>query len=584
MSATTQYLAGLLSDARCFECIPEKTQTEIQTYLLSVIAQTGSDPATLLAQSKCLLCLTSKQLTEIKVYLLATLAGFDTDPANLITGAKCYICLPQPSIPNALTFLLSQDPSGPGITSPSALAQAAVAFQDLEDRSLLAIQVFLLATSAQLPISASGLMAAAKCMQCFPYDMLIDSEIATLDFLEPIPPDSPRVPLPPPQPPRPPHGGPPPVRGGGVPGGCTDTIANLTPVITAHYVAGAITTIDILVPRTCCKKSSYELFGSNSADMSGAVLVTGGSNPNKTTNWTITGIDVSGAGFKYYAAQSVCVGGLTSPFSNIVLSVDGSTQANDWANRVVINGGPMPSANSISAYKTFVESLLLASVWSKMKHVNGFAPDSLIAAETPFLKTLGTRDPYTINTGAPTVNVNGVLFAPVGSFNIGITPSTDLNLTNQGFSWYASTGIDVNHYELGCFNVATQNAVMMRWAFTGATKGAYTNSNGGSGSISNGTPIAGFHSWNRLTNTNFKLYRASSTHPFAQDGSDAVANPNGLPTIEFTVGGCNIDGTTNNTSNRFSFFAVHDGLTSTEAQNLYNAVQALRTAFGGGFV
>lgn len=311
------------------------------------------------------------------------------------------------------------------------------------------------------------------------------------------------------------------------------------------------------------------------------MLITGGSTPNKTTNWTINGNNVSPPAFSFYAAQSVCVGGLTSPFSNVVPSVN---SGDTWAQRVVLNGGPMPSAPTISAINTFVASLNSAGVWSKMLHVNVVAPDSLIAAETPLLKTIGTNDPYVVGAGNPSISINGLRFNPVvGWFVPGIIPSVDLpSDTDAGFSVYTSNGIDVNRYECGTIMVVPQAGIGMRWSFLGHTTGFCWNI--GAGITIAGAPINGFHSQSRLSSTNLRFYRASSTHPFAQDGQDLALETVSRPTIDFNFWGGNIDGVSSNTSDTISFIALHHGLTAAETQSLYNAVQALRTSFGGGFV
>lgn len=207
MSAVTTYINALLLDAKCFRCLAEETHFEVQTYLLAYIQGTTTDPATLATQAGSLARLNWQSLIEIKVYLLATLAGFDTSPNILVTGARCYDCIPVGMFTEVQTYLLANDPAAPGIKDPSLLAQAAKSFQSLDPHTLLQIQVMLLALIANQAVDANALIEAAKCMTCFPYPFLIATEIATLDFLEPIPADSPRVNLPPPDPPPPPPGG-----------------------------------------------------------------------------------------------------------------------------------------------------------------------------------------------------------------------------------------------------------------------------------------------------------------------------------------------------------------------------------------
>lgn len=576
------YLQALASDARCFSCLTGQTKTQVQAYIVAFTTGLGVDPAAWAIRVKCLNCLTLPELLQVRIYLLATLAGFTTDAASLVRAATCYACFEHGEIATIQTYLLAQDPFGPGITEPKALSQVVSGFRKFNAKTLLQIEVFALATNAGLSTDPSALLAVAKCMPCVPFPLLAAVALEVIDFLEPIPADSPRVNLPPPTPPPAPGGGPPPGRGGGVPG-CTDTLANLTPVITAHYVAGNITTIDILVPRTCCKKSSFELFGSNAADMSGAVLVTGGSNPNKTVNWTMAGIDVSLAGFKYYAAQSVCVGGLTSPFSNIVLSVDGSAIANAWANRVVTNGGAMPSVNSINACETFVESLMLAGIWSKMVCVNMVAPDSLTAALTP-LVVGGGRDPW-LQTSANDITVNGIKGAGACFIQTGVIPS------NNPFPAF-SFGFVAYNYE----SFTAQSQYSMACAVVNSFALGHTNT--GEWDLEMPFPDAqlivagavnwkGYSSGQRIANNDLKCYRASSTVPWAQVGTSAAVtlDRRASVTVEFYAICENANGVPAAQSNvRHSFFAWTQGLTGTEDHALYNAVQALRTAFGGGFV
>ncbi len=318
MSAATTYINGLLYDARCFRCLPEATHFEIQTYILSVIAGGSTDPAVLVNQARSLAALSWDSLTEIKVYLLAVDAGFDPDPNSLLTGAKCFSCIPQGMFTEVQTYLLAQDPGGPGITNPNSLAQAAKAFQSLDPYDLLQIQVMLIAQIAGVSVDANALIQAAKCMKCIPQPTLVTVWIATLDFLEPIPADSPRVSLPPPDPPPPPPGQPPPGRGGGIVPHCTDTLAHLTPSLSAHYVSGSVDTIDLLIQRTCCNGGTYQIYGSNDSGMAGAVLLITAAIPARTGHYTVAGIDVSLYGYAFYAAKTVCTGGITTGFSNIV--------------------------------------------------------------------------------------------------------------------------------------------------------------------------------------------------------------------------------------------------------------------------
>ena len=71
--------ASLEAAATCFNCLTEKQNLQVQTYLLAqnaAMAGVGNptDPKALLALAKCFSCLTEKQLLQVKVYLLCALA------------------------------------------------------------------------------------------------------------------------------------------------------------------------------------------------------------------------------------------------------------------------------------------------------------------------------------------------------------------------------------------------------------------------------------------------------------------------------------------------------------------------------
>lgn len=109
-----------------------------------------------------------------------------------------------------------------------------------------------------------------------------------------------------------------------------------------------------------------------------------------------------------------------------------------------------------------------------------------------------------------------------------------------------------------------------------------TSQSGGGVASSKG---AGFYSENRVDASNHFCYYAKSSTAFGVGFSrTGVTNVNTPPQVAFLFAGYNTNGAKNASGSRYSFFAIHDALTSAQAQTLYNAVQAMRTSFGGGFV
>lgn len=316
------YIDLLIQDAKCFKCLPDSTQWEIQTYILAVIAQLQGDVAALAYNARCLNCFSWVTLLEAKAYLLALSGNISTDPNVLILRANCYDCIPPGGMIDVQTYLLAQDPAGPGLTATNDLAQAAKCYKCYDAQTLLQMQVYSLMVLTDTPIDTNALAGLIRYMTTVPYPTLETLITSTLDFLEPVPTTSPRTDIPvADRPPRGnPYGG---NRGGGV-GRCTDDLTLIIPIITPTYAAGVgglIQTIDLYFPRLCCQPGTYQVYGSNDETMAGAIGIrngfTGGTRASPGV--TIAGVNVSGFAYLYYAARQVCKDGSpVSGYSNVV--------------------------------------------------------------------------------------------------------------------------------------------------------------------------------------------------------------------------------------------------------------------------
>lgn len=268
-----------------------------------------------------------------------------------------------------------------------------------------------------------------------------------------------------------------------------------------------------------------------------------------------------------------------------------------WVTRVVANGGASPSAATQAAMCTFYDAINTGSVLSKIKSLVMIVPDNIIAATTPFIKNNG-NDPWTLNGGAGQfdLTVNGVRSTVANACLLtGCIPSSIFaSNTVGGMSLYetvtnnADGGADTN---MGCVDgsAATKSCTLYT-NFNGAFSAfqLYSNAGGGITSLTRGT---GFWCGNIIDGTTGVLYFANSGTAFADIGhiggpGEPVAVTGSRPTIGIYAMGLNSSGSTSGTSTvrRYSFFNIHDGYTSSEAQIMYNAVQACRTKLGGGFV
>lgn len=263
-----------------------------------------------------------------------------------------------------------------------------------------------------------------------------------------------------------------------------------------------------------------------------------------------------------------------------------------WAARVVSNGGSNPSLGTQTAMSHFVDALQAASIWAKMITVNCFVPDgagiSLIAALTPLLVGSGGNDPWT-NGGvafvAADLSVNGLTGSNAGggkALKTGIT-HTVIGPSAAGISWYAKF-VTTQGFNAGGYDGT--------WGLMHAAKHsdgksyAYNGSIASNAIVVNPSPGAGFYSDLRVSATDHKLYFANSGNAFAQIGVTDATNYGGtaFAGTMWTHAENLSAGIQFPASDTLSFIAYHNALTASEASTLFDKVQAMRTAFGGGFV
>lgn len=569
----------LLQGARCFKCLPPQILLAVQTYIIAVGAGLGTNPNELARLSKDMQRLSGGTLLDIKAYILAVIAGFPTDPNSLADRALCYLCIPDGMMPEVQTWLFSLDPGGPGSSDPNTLAGLARGFQDMEPSTLLQIQVYLLARVAGLSTDPNALADLAKCMTCLPFPVLTSVVTQTLNFLEDATGDT---------------GG-----GGGIFTPPCDP--NTAPVISGEvYGTNPLGNTNVLITFTAtacvCSQGNAEwvLYGSNNPDGSSATEVTtyavAGSAGSLVAE--VVAIPLPLPDFLYFYVTMRCTGFETTP-SNVVPLGDpdvGEGVANDWADRVEINGGARPSTNSIDAAATFWTSILAKQFDSKILALNMVAPDNLIASITPLIVGAG-NDPWTNNGPfvAGDLSVNGLKGnAATKWLNTGINPTTAwADNTTGGLSAYCyDAWTNVNMAAMGCSTSATTNQLALIYSNTNSLAEWRCNlDNGASRATSAYHRMPGFFSGNRLAAGDSKLYFGNFHYGFFQAGTSAASAGTRPNTIISAFASRDSAGVLSLLSDRrMSFFAIHDPLTSTEAEDLYGFVHTLRSSFGGGIV
>lgn len=271
-----------------------------------------------------------------------------------------------------------------------------------------------------------------------------------------------------------------------------------------------------------------------------------------------------------------------------------AVETNEWAMRVVANGGPMPSQNTIEASSLFL--VQISSLRSRIYHLNFIAPDSLIAMRTPLINFAGNDPwiPVTVGTGfAETLSVQGWRgYADAANgivYNTGgVVKSTN---TQGGLSVYCPEAAIANTSAIGIagrIGSAGTELFQVKTYTTGTKKSEFYYLDAGS-SVSVNNPCnpngcGGFFSGNRTALGVSNLYHANSTHPWTAIGTSLVNNVQFPGVVPIAVGGTQSSGVYSVCPQMVSFYADHAGFSSAEGQLLFNAVQALRVALGGGFL
>jgi hypothetical protein len=272
----------------------------------------------------------------------------------------------------------------------------------------------------------------------------------------------------------------------------------------------------------------------------------------------------------------------------------------NWVARVVANGGATPSSATQAAMGTFWNALNSAGLISLMINVVCFVPDNLIAAITPFFFTIGL-DPWT-NVGGNFVpadlSINGltgdgalkVLGSNITATNAFVNSGGAIaSGTSGGFTVYNfTTGPNAIQIDMGAnFNTGPQSLALSSIFNPGTNNTPLLDFvNHSTGRVS-GIQVGwtGFTSGSRTSGSASAIYIANSLTPFKTLGTDV----NNMAGTAFGVDSIAIFGYgaagsfTASSSRTLSFAAVHFGLNSSQTQALFNAVQALRVALGGGF-
>jgi len=247
--------------------------------------------------------------------------------------------------------------------------------------------------------------------------------------------------------------------------------------------------------------------------------------------------------------------------------------ANDADAQAFIDAAGIIDATQKSAVNQLVLDLKSANIWIKMKAIY-----PVIGGSASFHKW-NLKDPRDLDAAFRLTFSTGWTHASTGMTpsnayaDTFLTPSTSLSQNSTHISAYSRTNIDsgaIMGTNSGSPVFTNQLALFPR-----ASNGLYASVNQGSNSlIASNTDSRGFYLAKRTTSTAIVGQKNSTQTSvnIASTGLNSfklVLGANGAGTVFYSYSAYEI-----------AFASIGDGLTDTEAANLYTAVQAYQTTLG----
>jgi hypothetical protein len=300
----------------------------------------------------------------------------------------------------------------------------------------------------------------------------------------------------------------------------------------------------------------------------------------------------------------LCATAAQAAFTNLSVARFGAGTLNvlpltvtDWALRVVANGGAMPSDDTIRAMDTFRTGIIADGLSNQMVSVCVFVPDSLTAALTPIFDVYGYKMWTNFNFVSGDLTINGLKgngttkYLQPAVVPDSVPASTGFGDDSAGVSYIVS--VNPSSAATVDFGVGV-NSASRQWALENSLGTIYyfcwgfasTQDYATFAAPSPGGTWTGFLSGNRTSGTSISIYRASTTLTFGLGANGTgvqkanVVGGYSLPVTWFAVS--DSGAVRQWSANTLSFAAIHAGLTSVQASNLYVRASALRVKLGGG--
>lgn len=262
----------------------------------------------------------------------------------------------------------------------------------------------------------------------------------------------------------------------------------------------------------------------------------------------------------------------------------GDSHLKSWSGLTGIVGGDADASAFItaaaitdstqqSAINTLVKGLKTDGIWSKMKAIYPFVGGTASTHKFNLVNPVDSDAAYrlTFNGGWTHSSTGALPNGTNGYADTKLIPSTAFSSNNNSFGVYSRTN-NINGENLMGTSTALANRLFMYVKFTalGASQFNHNSQTFANPLLLNSSGY--FHS-NRIVAGTQKVFVNGALN------TTMAANEQGLSTVPIFISSSNMSGAASGFSNRQLAFAhFSDGLTDTEANNLYTRVQAFQTA------
>jgi hypothetical protein len=264
----------------------------------------------------------------------------------------------------------------------------------------------------------------------------------------------------------------------------------------------------------------------------------------------------------------------------------GDIHADSWAGLTDIVGVTTdPDAQAFITAAAITDPTQQAAINQLVVDLKGYSIWTKMKALYPFVGGTSTSTSYNLkNTaqyqiawnGGWTWNSNGVTGSVNGWGNTSLIPNSALTLNSTHQSLYIRNTGNLGTDDFGAATNGTTSLMRIIVKDSGTNNNIvdhYATAQRITGTVANST---GFFVVSRENSTSLKSKRNNVSL-----GTNTSSNTGTLPTYALYLGALNNAGSAvNYTARNYAFASVGDGLTDTDATNLYTAVQAFQTTLG----